>query len=97
MKQPIEQAKEHILKHLKTADPAVKLFIVPCYRRDYEDYSRAMASADVQEILRRRGITGRVEVVSNEPEIVIATIEDAANGRLETFLNNYEKKRGFGK
>ncbi|NJN13165.1 MAG: hypothetical protein HC836_19605 [Richelia sp. RM2_1_2] len=92
MKAPIEQAKEHILQYLMTAESCVKLFIVPCLQRDYEDYSRAMNSAKIQQELKKRGILGRVEVVSNEPEIIIATIEDAANGRLD----NYLRKRGLG-
>ncbi|WP_414625187.1 hypothetical protein [Calothrix sp. CCY 0018] len=88
MKTPIEQAKQYILSHLVHADSCVKVFIVPCYKRDYEDFNRAMNSDDVQEILRERGITGRVEVVSNEPEIIIATVKDVAEGKLDSFLNN---------
>ncbi|NJO60095.1 MAG: hypothetical protein HC836_18020 [Richelia sp. RM2_1_2] len=96
MKPPIEQAKEHILKYLIGAGPEVKLFIVPCYRRDYEHYSRAVNDIEVQTIFKTRGIQGRVEIVSDEPEILIATVKDVAEGRSDAFLRNYQKKRGFG-
>ncbi|NJN13240.1 MAG: hypothetical protein HC815_37125 [Richelia sp. RM1_1_1] len=50
-----------------------------------------MNDIEVQTIFKTRGIQGRVEIVSDEPEILVATVKDVAEGRADAFLRNYQK------
>jgi MFS superfamily sulfate permease-like transporter len=94
MKQPIQQAKEHILKMLKNAPATTKEIIYPCLRVDEFDYRSALELIDVQAEFNRRGIKATIRVQNSKgkplPNIIIATVEDAANGKLDEYLKQYD-------
>lgn len=91
MKPPIQQAKDNILKILReNIDPDVKEIIYPCLPQDVGDYQSALDLIEVQAEFNRRGVKPRLERVSKTgerlPDIVIATIDDVASGKLDEWL-----------
>lgn len=90
---PVQQAKDHILKHLKSASSEVKEIVYPCLREDLADYRSALELVEVQAEFNRRGVKATIQPVTKTgqrlPDIVIATINDASNGRLDNFLRGY--------
>ena len=91
MKTPIQQAKDHILKHLRSASADIKEIVYPCLREDLADYQRALELVEVQAEFNRRGVKGTARAVSKTgkpiPDIVIATIDDAASGKVDEWFN----------
>lgn len=91
MKSPIQQAKEHILKVLRSADPDVKEIIYPCLEQDLADYRSALELIEVQAEFNRRGVKAQSRAVSKSgkplPDIVIATLDDAASGKVDEWFN----------
>ena len=89
MKTPIEQAKTHLLNVLQQASLEVKEIIYPCSPQDVADYKRALLLADVQIAFNRRGIKATIQTVDAEevsPQILIATIDDVATGKLDRYF-----------
>ncbi|BDA69320.1 hypothetical protein CAL7716_034860 [Calothrix sp. PCC 7716] len=94
MKSPIQQAKEHILKVLRSAERDIKHIIYPCLPQDLADYRSALELIEVQREFNLRGITASAELhtkyESRKPKIVIATYEDVINGNLDNYLKQRE-------
>jgi hypothetical protein len=92
MDSPIQQAKKHLLTILRNASPEVKEIVFPCLPEDIGDFRRALELVEVQSAFKRRGVKATLRAASPSgkilPDIVIATIDDAANGRLDQYLRN---------
>lgn len=93
MKSPLEQAKDHILKNcLPLVQPQHRKIIIPCYRQDYPDFEAALSLPEVKRELEKIGIPVELVVIGPDgkpaPEIVIATIDDVASGKVHRYLNN---------
>ncbi|MBD2775186.1 hypothetical protein [Iningainema tapete] len=90
----VGQAKEHMLKYINGARSEVRQVIFPCLHQDYVIYHQALQSDEIQRALQRRGITASLRTVSRDgepcPDIIIATLEDAHNGKLKRFLEKFE-------
>lgn len=88
---PIEQAKRHILQNCLPLVNGQKEMIIPCYRRDYEDYEAALKLLDVRVAIEQAGLE-RVTLQAVDkhgkplPDIVIATVHDVASGKLDEFI-----------
>lgn len=86
----MQQAKEHILKVLRNAPPTVEEIIYPCLPQDIADYRSALDLIDVQAEFNRRGVKPRLERASRTgerlPDIIIATVDDVASGKLDEWL-----------
>lgn len=92
MKPPIEQAKDHILKTcLPLVKPHHKKMWLPCLAEDVEDYRQALELPEVKQALPK-GVEVEIKIVTKDgepaPDIVIATVEDAANGNLDRYLKS---------
>ncbi|NEU76960.1 hypothetical protein PI95_031805 [Hassallia byssoidea VB512170] len=87
MKPPIQQAKKHLLQHLRTASPEVKEIVYPCLPQDIGDYRRALELVEVQAEFNRRGVKAILKTASRSgkisPDIIIATAKDVASGKLD--------------
>jgi hypothetical protein len=90
----IEQAKQHMLKIIGGA-PKNKVHIVfPFLHQDAADAKLALTSYEVQQALQRREITAEIRAVDSRgkpiPDILIATVEDVALGKLDDYLRRIE-------
>ncbi len=89
---PIEQGKRHILQTcLPLVKEGHKEMIIPCYRRDYEDYAAALKLPEVVKAIEQSGLERvTLQVVDKHgkplPDIVIATVKDVASGKLDEFM-----------
>lgn len=88
MKTPIQQAKEHILKILRgNINPDVEEIIYPCLLQDVNDFRSALSLVEVQAEFNRRGVKATIQPVSKTgeplPDIVIATVDDVASGKVD--------------
>lgn len=83
MKSPIQQAKENLLKILRAASPDVQEIIYPCLPQDLADYRSALELVEVQQEFNRRGVKATLQL---SPQIVVATLDDVASGKLDRFL-----------
>lgn len=90
MKSPIQQAKDYILKMLRSASPDVKEIIYPCLPQDLADYRSALELIEVQQEFNRRGVKATLRSASKSgellPDIVIATFDDAASGKVDEWF-----------
>lgn len=90
LKTPIQQAKEHILKVLRSANPDVTEIIYPCLEQDLGDYLSALQLVEVQAEFNHRGVVATARAVSKSgkilPDIVVATLDDVASGKLDKLL-----------
>lgn len=88
MVSPVEQAKKHILSVLRQSGPEVKEIIYPCLAIDAQDYHRALWSSEVSAEFAKRRIHARIVPVesSNDPTIVIATVNDVINKKSDNLL-----------
>lgn len=92
---PIEQAKNHILNTcIPLLKPEHQEMWIPCLPEDYDDYRQALELPEVKSRIPSH-IKVTLKPMTRDgkliPDIVIATVEDAANGRLERYL----KSRGL--
>ena len=95
MKSPIQQAKDHILNVcLPLVEPQHEIMVIPCYRQDYGDYQKALELPEVRSAIQAKGVKAKFLIVGKngnpEPQIVIATIKDAANGTLDRYLQGLD-------
>lgn len=91
MKPPIQQAKENILKVLRTPSLDVTEIIYPCLEQDLADYRSALELIEVQAEFNRRGVKATTRAISKSgkilPDIVVATLDDVVSGKLDKLLN----------
>lgn len=91
MKHPIQQAKEHLLKNLRQhRNLDVEEIVYPCLPQDLADFRSALELIEVQAEFNRRGVKARIIAVSKTgeplPDIVIATVDDAASGKVDKWF-----------
>lgn len=92
MKPLIDQAKQHIIF---TCVPLLKnhhqKMLIPCYLEDYEIYRQALELPEVRAVIPPH-IEVILQAVTKDgkpvPDILIATVEDAANGNLDRYLKS---------
>lgn len=88
----IQQAKDHILNTcLPMLQPQHKKLLIPCLQIDYDDYCKALELPEVKSAIPPNIEVELVAVGKDGkplPDIVIATVEDAANGNLERYLKS---------
>lgn len=80
---PITQAKNHLLKILAGAHAGISEIHYPCLPEDRADFEAALALPDVQRAFSERGVTAKICPVKQTPDIVIATVDDVASGKLD--------------
>lgn len=92
MDSPIQQAKNYLLHMLRQASPEVKEIIFPCLPQDISDYRQALELVEVQQEFNRREVKATLRTVSRKgkilPDIVIATVDDVAKGKLDEHLRD---------
>lgn len=88
----IEQAKDHILNTcIPLIEPGHQEMWIPCRLRDYEIYRQALELPEVKSKIPSHikvTLTLASEDMKALPNIVIATVEDAANGNLDRYLKS---------
>lgn len=89
----IEQAKTHMLAIIRSAGSRVRHIVFPYAFRDCRDATAALLDAEVQAALQERQITAQVKAYKDGkplPDILIATSEDVASGKLDEYLRHIE-------
>lgn len=98
----MKKCRDHILNTcLPLVRPHHQKMIIPCLRRDYDDYKAALELEEVKSAIAERGIEVELVIVGadGKPEqsIIIATYEDVANGNRDRYLETSRRQpRGFG-
>ncbi len=86
---PISKVKAHILLILRRTSND-KSIVFQAYEQDVDLYYSALKLPEISKEIQRKNIEARVQVVDNfgriKPDIVIATIEDAASKKLDEYL-----------
>ncbi|RUT08443.1 hypothetical protein DSM106972_016110 [Dulcicalothrix desertica PCC 7102] len=87
-KPPIQQAKENILRILRNAAPEVEEIVYPCLPQDMADYRSALDLVEVQQEFNRRKVKATLELYkeTSPPQIVVATLDDIASGKLDEYM-----------
>lgn len=89
-KPPIQQAKENLLKILRDTPEDVEEIVYPCLPQDIADYRSALELVEVQQEFNRRRVKATLELhtenQSRTPQIVIATLDDVASGKLDEYM-----------
>lgn len=78
---------------LRQAGPEVKEIVYPCLPQDIGDFRRALELIEVQQEFNRRGVKATLRTASPAgeilPDIVIATVDDVAKGKLDWYLRDH--------
>lgn len=84
------QVKQYIMRIVKENDWRDREIGFQCQPEDRYAYYRALADEEVKKELKERRLKAEVIVLGREPnpKIVIATIDDVANGRLDGFMRD---------
>lgn len=87
---PVGEVKRIMLNLLRGASEGIRKIIYPCYAKDAGIYFRALRSPEVQAEFSRRGVRAEIQVIDDfgscKPDILIATYDDIASGRLKEGL-----------
>ncbi|WP_445630417.1 hypothetical protein [Nostoc sp. DSM 114167] len=89
---PVEQAKKAMLQVIRSASAEIQEIVFPVIPQDYADAEIALASAEVQQALNRRGITASLRRQGSQPEIIVASIDQVISGELDRYM----RERGIG-
>lgn len=86
---PLAQVKAHMLLCLRRSSRG-KQITFQTYEQDADLYYAGLKLPEVQQEIQRKNIKANVQVIDNsgkpKPDIVIATIEDVASGKLDSLL-----------
>lgn len=86
---PLSQVKAYMLLTLRRTNRG-KSIVFQTLKRDADLYHSALALPEVKEQLQRKNIEARVQEIDDSgslmPDIVIATVDDVASGKLDRFL-----------
>lgn len=82
---PIRRTQEFMLRYLQEAEPETEVIIFPALPENADLYYKALALPETALEFKRRGVVPKIQVMrtGSEEDIVIATLDDVRNGKLD--------------